>query len=468
MAVLFEKRLAVENILHGRRTGLCPTLTQPSSQRDGMLMRISLVGGAVGAVECGLIADLAERHGNGMIELTNRGNLQLRGIGDENVTEVVDELVRLGFGTDAARTVTISPFAGSVERQARNEIVAALDLAGYAGLSNKFVVHIDDSAGRTASQRGDIVVRIRRTGTATVRLDHLGEAELPADDLAGLVSAVAACCADHGRQSRLRDALAASTPRHFVAELASALGHSLRFNPPPEADLASCDVASSDVASSDFASSDVASSDFVASDVASSDAAPADPSLSAVEAITDPAPAQLDPIGVLAMRRTDAAPFFAIASVPLGRLDPMTLRRLGALCTDHGIAEMRLTPWKAIAFACTTEAQAKDVLAGAAQLGLAIDRSHPSLGVVACIGATGCWQTELDTLSIARAIIAERSTHGPQSTVAATLTAVSTATSGTVHVSGCDKSCAFSGTAAVTFVGRNDAPGFERIDAGDR
>ncbi len=442
MALLFEKRLAVDDISHGRRTGLCPTLTLPSSQRDGLLMRISLVGGAVGAVECGLIADLAERHGNGMIELTNRGNLQLRGIGEANVSEVVDELVRLGFGTDGARTVTISPFAGSVERQARNEIVAALDLAGYAGLSNKFVVHIDDSAGRTASQRGDIVVRLRRTGTATVRLDHLGEAELPVDDLAGLITAVAARCADHGRRSRLGDALAASTPRQFVAELASALGHPLRFTQLPESDVAS-------------------------SDVASSGAAAADPSPSAVAVIAGPATARLDPIGVLAMRRTDDAPFFAIASVPLGRLDPTTLRRLGVLCADHAIAEMRLTPWKAIAFACATEGQATDLLVGAAQLGLAIDRSHPSLGVVACIGATGCWQTELDTLSTARAIIAERSAHGLRSTVAATVTAASPTTNGTVHVSGCDKSCAFSG-AAVTFVGRNDASGFERIDAGDR
>ncbi len=443
MAVLFEKRLAVDDISHSRRTGRCPTLTLPSSQRDGMLMRISLVGGAVGAVECGLIADLAERYGNGMIELTNRGNLQLRGIGEENVTAVVDELVRLGFGTDGARTVTISPFAGSVEQQARSEIVAALDLAGYAGLSNKFVVHIDDAAGRTATQRGDIVVRLRRTGTAMVWLDHLGEAGLPADDLAGLVTAVAARCARHGRQSRLRDVLAVSTPGQFVAELASALGHSLRFTQLLESDVSS-------------------------SDVASSDAAPADRSLSVVAVIADPPSAHLEPIGVLAMRRTDTVPFVAITSVPLGRLDPMTLRRVGALCADHGIAEMRLTPWKAIAFACATEAQATDVLVGAAQLGLAIDRSHPSLGVVACIGATGCWQTELDTLSTARAIIAERSTHGLQSTVAATVAAVSMATNGTVHVSGCDKSCAFSGTAAVTFVGRNDASGFERIDAGDR
>ena len=61
------------------RRGWCPSLFAPMQSGDGLLLRVKPRLGVIPAPEARALADAARRLGNGMLGLTNRGNLQLRG-----------------------------------------------------------------------------------------------------------------------------------------------------------------------------------------------------------------------------------------------------------------------------------------------------------------------------------------------------------------------------------------------------
>jgi precorrin-3B synthase len=110
---------------------------------------------------------------------------------------------------------------------------------------------------------------------------------------------------------------------------------------------------------------------------------------------------------------------------------------------------VRVTPWRAFAFSCASTTQAAAVLADAASIGLLTNRQDPVLGVIACIGAAGCWQTQLDTLAEAERFVANR----PADLEPGAL----------VHVSGCDKFCVTRATVTLTLLGRTDQTGFDAL-----
>ncbi len=60
--------------------GWCPGALQPMESGDGWVVRIRPPGGRPGRAQAQAIADAAQTHGNGVIELTGRANLQLRGV----------------------------------------------------------------------------------------------------------------------------------------------------------------------------------------------------------------------------------------------------------------------------------------------------------------------------------------------------------------------------------------------------
>ena len=366
-------------------------------QRDGLLMRVPLVGGELTCTEAVAVAELARRFGNGVIELTNRGNLQMRGVQPNDCEAVIAALTGLGFGSVSARAVTISPFAGDAARALRAQVVVLLETLDFSRLSSKFVVHIDDDGGWTSARHCDAGIRIRSDGRCHVTLRRLGTVELPQATAPQVCDVIMRLCIEQGSQATLSDVVERGGGASVVAALEHALTTELRW------------VA---------------------------------PATSAN---------RHERLGRIVMRRTDAAPFAVVAGVPLGRLDPSTLRLLGERCAANGLTSLHVTPSKAIAFLCGDAEQADMMVQEAARLGLAIDDDHPSRGIVACVGASGCWQTDLDTLGLAGRLIAERAADG-------------TAPAGVVHVSGCDKGCAFPGIASVTFLGRNDGSGFDRIN----
>lgn len=62
------------------RRGACPSLDSPMQTGDGLLARLRVAGGALTPNQLSALAGLAEEYGNGLVEITARGNLQVRGL----------------------------------------------------------------------------------------------------------------------------------------------------------------------------------------------------------------------------------------------------------------------------------------------------------------------------------------------------------------------------------------------------
>ena len=62
------------------KRGWCPTVHEPMPSGDGLLIRVKPLGGRLSAAMLRTLAGIAASCGNGAIELTGRGNIQLRGL----------------------------------------------------------------------------------------------------------------------------------------------------------------------------------------------------------------------------------------------------------------------------------------------------------------------------------------------------------------------------------------------------
>src|SRR5690349_18445400 len=83
--------------LHGRpaemrRRGACPALATPMSTGDGLLVRLRPAGGALTLSQFASLARSAAAHGNGILEITARGNLQIRGLRAETVGQLAADI----------------------------------------------------------------------------------------------------------------------------------------------------------------------------------------------------------------------------------------------------------------------------------------------------------------------------------------------------------------------------------------
>ncbi|MBO4968839.1 MAG: precorrin-3B synthase, partial [Pseudomonas sp.] len=83
---------------------------------DGGICRVKLDGGSVTARQARAMADVAQRYASGVIEATNRGNLQIRGVGPQH-RAMIEPLLAVGLGpttaaSDDVRNLMLSPSAG--------------------------------------------------------------------------------------------------------------------------------------------------------------------------------------------------------------------------------------------------------------------------------------------------------------------------------------------------------------------
>ncbi len=129
--------------------GWCPGALQPMQSGDGLLVRIRPHGGRIDAEQAKAIAELAERYGNGLLDLTNRANLQIRGVSAASYPSLMEGLAPLDLldpdaGTEARRNVLIAPFwtAGDETLSIAAELEHAL-ARGPDGLPTKFGFAVD-------------------------------------------------------------------------------------------------------------------------------------------------------------------------------------------------------------------------------------------------------------------------------------------------------------------------------------
>lgn len=77
--------------------GWCPGAHRPMLSGDGLVVRVRPFRGEFAATQALALCDLALRFGNGTLDLTSRGNLQIRGVSGAEHPSLLQELDALGL-----------------------------------------------------------------------------------------------------------------------------------------------------------------------------------------------------------------------------------------------------------------------------------------------------------------------------------------------------------------------------------
>ncbi len=142
----------------------CPGALQVHQAADGALARLRLPGGMITAAQLEALARAAADHGNGTLELTARGNLQLRAVRDTGA--VAEAAAAAGLlpspSPERVRNIVASPLSGRVGGLADvrpwvGELDTALQAdAGLAELPGRFLFGLDDGTGDISGLRADV------------------------------------------------------------------------------------------------------------------------------------------------------------------------------------------------------------------------------------------------------------------------------------------------------------------------
>jgi precorrin-3B synthase len=151
----------------------CPGVLRLVEAADGFLARVRLPGGLVSGAQLRALAGLADELGDGRVELTSRGNVQLRGLAADAAEALTDGLSRAGLlpslDHDRVRNVLASPLAGLDGGPDLSGIVRALDAALCARprlseLSGRFLFAVDDGRGDVSGLGADVLASLHRGG----------------------------------------------------------------------------------------------------------------------------------------------------------------------------------------------------------------------------------------------------------------------------------------------------------------
>jgi precorrin-3B synthase len=155
------------------RQDACPGILDLHEARDGLVARIRLPGGYASFTRLRSLAALAERFGDGHVDLTARGNVQIRGIQPGVAGRMAGRAAAAGFlpspAHDRARNITASPLAGLAGHRGLRGPVRSLDRAiradpGLAALPGRFLFSLDDGTGRAGLSSCDVGLRLERAG----------------------------------------------------------------------------------------------------------------------------------------------------------------------------------------------------------------------------------------------------------------------------------------------------------------
>lgn len=166
------------------RRGACPSLAAPMRTGDGWLARLGFTDGLTGAQLAG-IAAVAARLGNGLIEVTARGSLQIRGLAER--ARLAEALAPFGLPLAEGLAVVTSPLAGRDPAERADPRPLAAALRRFAAPLPAKVTALVDGGGAFALDAVPADVRLLRDaegwrvgvgGTATTaRWLEVGDAD---------------------------------------------------------------------------------------------------------------------------------------------------------------------------------------------------------------------------------------------------------------------------------------------------
>lgn len=148
-----------------------PGALRPHTSADGALAGVRLVGGLLNSGQAEVLAMVAETMGDGYLDLTSRGDIELRGLQPGAGRELGGWLESCGLLPsrlhERVRNVLASPLAGLDGRGngSLEELVVALDRSlceseAATGLPAAFLFALDDGRGDVAHLDADVALRM--------------------------------------------------------------------------------------------------------------------------------------------------------------------------------------------------------------------------------------------------------------------------------------------------------------------
>ncbi len=355
---------------------------------DGPLARVRLPGGAVSAAQLRELADCATDLGSGVIELTSRANVQVRGL--RSPTAFAERMAFVGLLPSPAheriRNIVASPLSGRGPAGLADTqpLVEALDRAlcacpRLAGLPGRFLFALDDGSGDVVGLGADVTFAACAVGTGRLLLAGSDAGlSLRVETAVSYMIAAAEAFLDErdsdGEAQRDSTAWRIGELVDGAARIAARLGGVTTDGSPSAQEVRHAGVAEQR------------------------------DGRVALEAVV--------PLG-----RLTAAQARAIATADPGAID-------ASVPVEPGVA-VRLTPWRTVVFLDLSPTDADRVARLLDAAGLVTDPASPWVGVTACTGRPGCAKALADVREDARRWVADR--DGP--------TAVP------VHWAGCERRC---------------------------
>ncbi|RWF25589.1 precorrin-3B synthase [Mesorhizobium abyssinicae] len=423
------------------RRGACPALSAPMQTGDGLLVRLNPVAGGLAPKSLIGLGESALRHGNGIMEVTARGSLQIRGLTAESARLLAAEVDALGIAVRTGVPVETGPLAGidpqevADPRPLAEQIRTAIEEAGLTARLGPKVSVVVDGGGQLAMDAVTADVRlkaVRADAAVHWSLSVVGDARnaMPlatADEDAARDITVAALrmVAEKGREAHTRDLserqLNSLASWHSVAPLSV-----LPDISPSRGEIGSVD------AGSPFPTLQISET------IGESVISPLEGEMSG----RTEGGASRKPIGLFPL----AGDTFALGiGLPYGSMPAQSLIELATQAAGLGTTEIRLSPGRAMLFRGLAPSACASLQATAAALGFVTDAADPRTRIAACPGTPACASGRIATRAIAETIAAQNS-----GLLDASLS---------LHVSGCAKGCAHPGLAALTLVGDENGAG---------
>jgi precorrin-3B synthase len=357
---------------------------------DGLIVRVRPRHARMHASDLAALARLAPQSGNGIIELTRRGNLQIRGVSPSSWPGLRAELVALGLAgsepeSEARPMPFVCPLSGLDPRCPHLEQLAeaiSRSLASSPELPDKFSVVLSGGSRSSSELSADIHVRLHpaHPDRADVLLAGKAEDATPLGSCAASSAPeavrilLAELAAHPGERRRMRDAVAVGLARMKQAVQHLGWGEARR-----EAAWGSPDVG----------------------------------------------------------YHTGSLDWFGYA-VPFGSARADAWSALARLAERLGSGEVRFAPSRHVLVLGVRPEEREALVEFGQRRGFGVRPAQGALELVACSGSPACGSAHGETRELARRL--GKWLHGSPRLQA------------TLHVSGCEKSCARDEAADITLV----------------
>jgi precorrin-3B synthase len=359
---------------------------------DGLLVRLTPTGATMSCEAFAALCTAARRYGNGVIEITSRGSIQIRGLTEDSVKRFAAAVAGIDLAFGEGPPVLSDPLAGLAPQEAVDASAIAADLrraiaaAPFAAdIGPKVAVAIDGGGVlHLDAVTADVRMRAQASG-AHLHLAVGGDAET--------ASPIGAVAAEHAVEAatRMLRVIAAGGPAARARDIVATNG-AVAFRR-------------------------------VVVDIL-------------VDLPPPPPRPPADPLGTHALRDGRLAIGLGL---PFGHAHATALEELTHAAAESGATGYRTAPGRALLVVGVTEDGAGHLANIAQRLGFIVRADDPRRRVVACAGAPICASAEIPTRALAPSLAANAAIAGADAPM--------------VHLSGCAKGCACPRFTPLTVVG---------------